>query len=302
MPNAITTIQKYLPLLDQVYAVASCSAVLDTASALVRETADAKTVLIAETSMSGLGDYSRSDGFVAGDLTLTWKPYTFTYDRGRTFQIDAMDDMETMGLAFGSLASEFIRVKVTPEIDAIRFAKYATAAIEAGNTASVALTNKTTVPAISTACTAMEEKEVAMNNCVLFVTPTVYGYVKDDTDHFQRTLVPSENPNRNFGSFDEMPVIKVPQTRFYTAVDTLSGKDAQAAGGYKKASGGLDVNFMIIDRASVIQLIKHGKIRVFDPDTNQSADAYKVDYRVYHDAWVLANKANGIYCHTKPNG
>ena len=296
MANAITTITKYLPLLDQVYAVASVSAILDTPNALVRETADAKTVLIAQTSMSGLGDYSRADGFVSGDLTLTWKPYTFEYDRGRTFQIDAMDDMETMGLAFGSLAGEFVRVKVTPEIDAIRFAKYAT---NAGTTVAATLTNKTAVTAIATAEVDMEEKEVALNNCVLFMTPTVYGYVKDDTEHFQRTLVPSENPNRNFGSFDEMPIAKVPQSRFYTAVDTLSGKEAEAAGGYAKADGAKDINFMIIDRASVIQLIKHGKIRVFDPDTNQSADAYKVDYRIYHDAWVLDNKKNGIYCHTK---
>ena len=298
MANAITTITKYLPLLDQVYAFASASAILDTPNALVRETADAKTVLIAETAMSGLGDYSRADGFVSGDLTLTWKPYTFEYDRGRTFQIDAMDDAETMGLAFGSLASEFMRIKVTPEIDAIRFAKYAT---NAGTTVSAALTNKTTVPAISTAEVALEEKEVSLANCVLFMTPTVYGYVKDDTDHFQRTLVPSENPNRNFGSFDEMPIAKVPQTRFYTAVKTLSGKDDGAAGGYVKGEGAQDINFMIIDRAAVIQLIKHGKIRVFDPDTNQSADAYKVDYRVYHGAWVLNNKKNGIYCHTKPS-
>lgn len=296
MSNAITTITKYLPLLDQVYAVASVSAILDTPNALVRETADAKTVLIAQTSMSGLGDYSRADGFVSGDLTLTWKPYTFEYDRGRTFQIDAMDDMETMGLAFGSLAGEFVRVKVTPEIDAIRFAKYAT---NAGTKVEATLTNKTAVSAIATAEVDMEEKEVALNNCVLFMTPTVYGYVKDDTEHFQRTLVPSENPNRNFGSFDEMPIAKVPQSRFYTAVDTLSGKDDQAAGGFAKAEGAKDINFMIIDRASVIQLIKHGKIRVFDPDTNQSADAYKVDYRIYHDAWVLDNKKNGIYCHTK---
>ena len=294
--NAIQTITKYLPLLDQVYAVASVSAILDTPNALVRETADAKTVLIAQTSMSGLGDYSRADGFVSGDLTLTWKPYTFEYDRGRTFQIDAMDDMETMGLAFGSLAGEFVRVKVTPEIDAIRFAKYAT---NAGTTVAATLTNKTAVTAIATAEVDLEEKEVSLANCVLFMTPTVYGYVKDDTEHFQRTLVPSENPNRNFGSFDEMPIAKVPQTRFYTAVDTLSGKDEQAAGGFAKAEGAKDINFMIIDRASVIQLIKHGKIRVFDPDTNQSADAYKVDYRIYHDAWVLENKKNGIYCHTK---
>jgi hypothetical protein len=295
MANAITTISKYIPLLDQVYAFASCSAVLDTASALIRETADAKTVLIAETTMSGLGDYSRADGFVSGDLTLTWKPYTLEYDRGRTFQIDAMDDAETMGMAFGSLASEFVRVKVTPEIDAVRFAKYASGA---GTTVAADLTNKTTVPAISAAEVALEEKEVTLANCVLFMTPTVYGNVKDDTDHFQRTLVPSENPNRNFGSFDEMPIVKVPQTRFYTAVTLNDGK-TQAAGGYVKGADAKEINFMIVDRASVLQLIKHGKIRVFDPDTNQSADAYKVDYRIYHDAWVLNNKKNGIYCHTK---
>ena len=286
--NAIQTITKYIPLLDQVYAVASCSAILDTPNALVRETADAKTVLIAETSMSGLGDYSRSDGFQAGDLSLTWKSYTFEHDRGRSFHIDAMDDAETMGLAFGSLASEFIRIKVTPEIDAVRFAKYAT---NAGETVAATLTNKTTVAALATAEVSMEEKEVSLANCVLFMTPTVYGYVKDDTDHFQRTLTPSENPNRNFGSFDEMPIVKVPQTRFYTEV-TLGD-------GYAKAEGAKDINFMIVDRASVVQLIKHGKVRVFDPDTNQSADAYKVDYRIYHDAWVLNNKKNGIYCHTK---
>ena len=288
MANAITTIQKYIPLLDQVYAVASCSSILDTSSALVRETADAKTVLIAQTSMSGLGDYSRADGFASGDLTLEWKPYTFEHDRGRSFHIDAMDDAETMGLAFGSVASEFIRTKVTPEIDAVRFAKYAS---NAGETVAATLTNKTTVSAIATAEVAMEEKEVSLENCVLFMTPTVHGYVKDDTDHFQRTLVPSENPNRNFGSFDGMPIVKVPQTRFYTGV-TL-------ADGYSKAADAKDINFMIVDRAAVIQLIKHGKIRVFDPDTNQSADAYKVDYRVYHDAWVMENKKNGIYCHTK---
>ena len=295
MANAIQTISKYIPLLDQVYAFASCSAILDTPNALVRETADAKTVLIAETSMSGLGDYSRADGFVNGDLTLTWKSYTLEHDRGRSFHIDAMDDAETMGLAFGSLASEFIRVKVTPEVDAVRFAKYAT---NAGKTVAATLTNKTTVSAIATAEVDMEENEVALANCVLFITPTCYGYVKDDTDHFQRTLVPSENPNRNFGTFDEMPVVKVPQSRFYTAVTLADGK-TNAAGGYAKAEGAKDINFMIVDRAAVIQLIKHGKIRVFDPDTNQSADAYKVDYRIYHDAWVLNNKKNGIYCHTK---
>ena len=49
----------------------------------------------------------------------------FNYDRGRKFSVDAMDNEETAGLAFGKLASEFIRTKAVPEMDAVRFASYA---------------------------------------------------------------------------------------------------------------------------------------------------------------------------------
>ena len=298
MSNAINLVSKYLPYLDQVYAYASRSAILDTAGDLVRETADAKTVLIAKTSMQGLGDYDRAGekGFVNGDVSLTWESHTLTNDRGRSFQIDAMDDAETMGVAFGTLASEFLRTKVAPEIDAVRFSNYA---LKAGLSKSGAISKDNVIDEIDAAVTEMKENEVDLTGAVLFLTPTVYTAVKQ-SDKFSRPLTPGENPNRNFGMYDgELLIVEVPQSRFYTAVDTLSGKEEQAAGGFAKAEGAKDINFMIVDRASVIQLIKHGKIRVFDPDTNQSADAYKVDYRIYHDAWVLDNKKNGIYCHTK---
>ena len=41
------------------------------------------------------------------------------------YAIDNMDNEETAGIAFGRLAGEFIRTKVVPELDAYRFAKYA---------------------------------------------------------------------------------------------------------------------------------------------------------------------------------
>lgn len=298
MANSITTISKYIPYLDQVYAHASRSAILDTASNLVRETADAKTVLVAKTSMDGLGNYARngSNGFVNGDVTLTWESKTFTQDRGRSFQIDAMDDLETLGVAFGTLASEFLRTKVTPEIDAVRFNKYATAA---GLSATGTLTSADIVEAIDAGVTAMKENEVDLNGAILFLTPTHYTAVKQ-SPKFVRPLTAGENPNRNFGMYDELLVVEVPQTRFYKGIVINDGTtDGQTAGGYAKAEGGTDINFMIISPAAVVQLTKHAKMRVFDPDTNQSADAYKVDYRIYHDAWVLDNKVKGIYAHTK---
>ncbi len=56
---------------------------------------------------------------------MTNETVKFNYDRGRAFSVDAMDNEETAGIAFGRLASEFIRTKVVPELDAFRFATYA---------------------------------------------------------------------------------------------------------------------------------------------------------------------------------
>ncbi len=73
-----------------------------------------ETNVIPKMSMDGLGDYSRSGGFVGGDADLTWQTHTFSQDRGRAFQVDNMDNEETAGVAFGKLAGEFIRTKVSP--------------------------------------------------------------------------------------------------------------------------------------------------------------------------------------------
>lgn len=300
MSNSITQISKYIPYLDEVYANASLTAPLDTAAGLVRETVDAKTVLIGNIAMNGLGNYNRANGggFVDGDVTLSWESHTFSYDRGRSFQIDNVDNMETLGLAFGTLASQFIRTKVAPEVDAIRFSKYASGA---GLGTTGTLSASTAVSAILDAEVAMKEAEVDLANAVIFMTPTVAGYIKEDTTHYSRPLAPNADPNHNFATFDGMRVVEVPQTRFYKGITLYDGTTSgQTAGGYiKTASTGKDINFMIVDPAAVVQIAKHAKLRVFDPDTNQDADAYKVDYRIYHDGWVLANKTAGIYAHTK---
>ncbi len=298
MPNSITTITQQLPLLDEVYKYASLTALLDTDNALVQYSQNAHEYKFAKVTTQGLGDYSRSTGFVAGDISLTWETHQFKYDRGRSFSIDAMDDLETLGLAFASTASTFIRTKVVPEMDAVRFATYAT---KAGNSTSATLTNATAIGAIDTAEEVLQNAEVQLADCVLFMSPEIYKYVKQSTG-FTRTLVPSENPNRNFGMFDDMEVVVVPANRFVTKVTLYNGSSSgQTDGGYIKASDGQQINFMIVDPEAVIQIVKHAVPRVFAPDVNQSADAYKIDYRVYHDVDVYDNKVNGIYCHKIPN-
>lgn len=113
MPNSIALAEKYLPILDEIYKANSKSAILDVPANRVMWTG-AKTCKVFKISLDGLGDYDRNGGYVAGYETSTWEPLELEQDRGRYFQIDRMDNEETLGMAFGSLAGEFIRTKVVP--------------------------------------------------------------------------------------------------------------------------------------------------------------------------------------------
>lgn len=125
MANSITLFKKYIDLLDEVYQNASVTSALDGDMTLVQMGANTNEIVIPKISMDGLADYDRNGGYVHGDVTLTNETVKFNYDRGRKFTVDAMDNEETAGLAFGKLAAEFIRTKVVPEMDAFRFATYA---------------------------------------------------------------------------------------------------------------------------------------------------------------------------------
>lgn len=124
MANAIELAKSYVPKLDEVYKLASLTAMLDGASDLARQGANANELIIPMMTMDGLADYSRNSGYAQGDVTLTNETVKCNFDRGRRFTVDTMDDLETAGLAFGRLSAEFIRTKVVPELDAFRFAAY----------------------------------------------------------------------------------------------------------------------------------------------------------------------------------
>ena len=125
MANTITKFKKYVTLLDEVYKNAALTSVLDSDASLASAGANANEIVIPKISMDGLGDYDRNSGYTNGSVTLTNETVQFNYERGRMFTVDAMDNEETAGLAYGKLASEFIRTQVAPEGDAFRFATYA---------------------------------------------------------------------------------------------------------------------------------------------------------------------------------
>ena len=286
MANSIALFKKYIDLLDEVYKASAKTSVLDIDGALVQAGANANEIIIPKISMDGLADYSRNGGYVNGDVTLTNETVKFNYDRGRKFTVDAMDNEESAGVAFGKLSSEFIRTKVVPEMDAVRFASYA--GISGIGSAEGNLTSGDSVlAAINTANTALDEAEVPMDGRYLFITPTLYNLAMNVDTYKSKAMM------EKFAG-----VIFVPQTRFYTAVDLYDGTSVgETTGGYVKAAEGKNINFMIIHKDAVIQFSKHTVNKIFSPEENQNSDGYIFCYRAYGLTDAYENKAAGIYLH-----
>lgn len=278
--NNINTFKKYAEILDEVYTTASKTGVLESDSTLYRQGANASEIVVPKMSMDGLSDYDRNSGYTNGSVELTFETKQFDYERGRAFSVDAMDNEETAGVAFGSLAGEFIRTKVVPELDAVHFANYA----KSGKTKTEALaTAEEILTAIREAKAEFDNNEVPETERFLFITPAL----KDIIDAADTTV--SKEVLNTFSQ-----VITVPQSRFNTEVTLLNAdSDGTAKGGFELT--GESINFMAVHKGAVLQITKHVAPKVVTPEQNQDADAYKYGYRIYGMCDVFDNKKAGIY-------
>lgn len=297
MATSIALAEKFQPILDEIYKKASLTSNLDALTKPI-DFGGVATVSIFKTSMVGLGDYDRATGYPAGDVTGTWEAITLTHERGREFVIDRMDNEESLGMAFGTLAGEFIRTQVVPEIDAIRFAAWAAGAGQVVGTPAT-LDSSSVLPAITVAAQALDDAEVPSEGRLLYVSSSVYGFIKAAVT---RSLGNEAAVDRRVLTLDGVPVIPVPQGRFYDSITLDAGATSNAGGFVKTATTGADLNFVLLHPSAREQAVKLANLKVFSPDENQTSDGWKFQYRLYHDAWVYDNKVNGIYIHKKVAG
>lgn len=278
---AAALFKNYTPLLDEAYKLASLTAKLDTADDLVRYTSGAHEVIVQKMTLQGLADYDRVNGYVAGEVSLANESIPFNYERGRMFVVDNMDNEETAGVAYGRLAGEFLRSYVVPEIDAVRFAAYAA---NKGNTADdAAIAEGGWYKKVSAAWRELTENEVPENDRHLFITAAGYEDIMNMDTIKAKTF------------FDQCASVTiVPQSRFYETVKLT----ANGAGGYARETGANNINFELIHKPAVIQVLKHQDAKVIRPEDNQTADAWKFGYRVYGLNDVYENKVKGIYVST----
>lgn len=287
MPNTIAKFQAYLNLLDEVYKKESVTSVLDSDTTLTQPGSNAHTIKIPKMTLDGLADYSRSAGYVGGDADLSFEEKTFNYERGRKFTIDAVDDLDTVGLMSAKLMSSFLREKVVPEVDAFRFAKYCAAA-PAGNKSAETITPANVIEKITDGVAKLDDAEVPAEDRYLFLTSAIKRMI-DNLDTTKSRAI--------LDDFEER-IYTVPQSRFQTAIDLVGN----GAGGYTShvatASGdynGANINFMIVGKSALIQFAKHVVNKVVAPEENQTSDGWMFFYRENGIAEAKDNKKSSIY-------
>ncbi|MCL2678026.1 MAG: hypothetical protein FWE85_03115 [Clostridiales bacterium] len=256
-------------------------------------------VKIPKLSMQGLGNYSRDEGFAQGSVSLSYGSYTLTQDRGRTFQIDAMDvDESNFAATAANLLGEFQRVHVIPEIDSYRYS-----AIYAAANAKSFVTTYT--PAASDVLSKLQADIFNIYNklgetpLVITMSMSAYNVLNQSTQLVKYLSVGSFKKGEledKIMHFNGNPVVRVSGARMKTAYTVRDGVTAgQEAGGLAAATGAKDINWIICAAGAPLAVSKTDVVRIFDPLTNQRLNAYKIDYRKFHDLWVPDNKADGIW-------
>lgn len=290
--NNIELVNAQTAIVDEIYQSEAVTKVLEAPSELVRY-AGGKSFQIANMALTGLGDYSRVNGYPEGGVTLEWKTYEFTNDRGTRFSVDRMDNEESFGIVASRLNGDFTRDYLVPEVDAYRFAKIAN---KAGKVVAANLDKETAIDAIDEAMVTLTDNKVPLSRAILFVTPrTALAINKNIT----RSTANGEGAVNNIvNSYNNVPVIVVPQDRFYTGIELLPGTGEDQFG-YEKAADAKEINFILMDKSASVNIGKLSMLKYFSPDVNQKKDAHQWDYRLYHESFVFDNKKAGIYVHTK---
>lgn len=318
MANSIAVITKYLPkVVDQVFAEESKTALLMSGGKYIDiNFKEAGYVKIFSILMDGLSDYYRAnhvgvanslayshdnqnngagfrDGYARGNVSGDWEIFKLRYDRGKQFVVDNMDNEETAGQIIANLLAEFLRTKVVPEVDIVRFSTIASKCnATLGNLVTETIAENTALKNIISAQEWLKEHEVPESDQILFVSPAFNTLLQNSTELTkfitQADFKSEGGVTFRLNAFNGMPIVVVPSDRFYT--DVIVGQN-----GYYPAATSKVINYMICSRKACVPIVKLEKYKIWSPETQDDIDGYKVNLRLYHDLIIPKNKVVGSY-------
>lgn len=256
--------------------------------------------------MDGLADYDRKNGFTEGSVDFKYQTKTMTQDRGRSFSFDENDVDETnFVLTASTVMGEFQRTKVIPEIDAYRYSTIATACMAKGKASGGYTPAEETILQKLYYDIARVQDVVGENTPLVITIDRMTAAILSMSDKISKKLDVTDfrqgDVSLKVRSLDGMyPLIPVGSERLKTAYLFKDGKTTgQEAGGFAPATGSLSINWLITPRTAPIAVSKTDKMRIFNPETNQKARAWAMDYRKFHDLWITDKKIVQCFANLK---
>ncbi len=295
--NSIENVTRYSNELDKMFEQKSAVGFFAD-NALATKFVGAKTVIIPDIEFEGLSDYDRDSGFARGAINVSNTSYTMSMDRARSLQIDR-EDMDETGVAnlAGKILGEYVRTKVVPECDAYVLSKLSSLAVSRSNTL-----NGDTAKPFETLCNLINEVQAVVGydeELVAFIDSYMFAALQNSSE-ISKMITVSEfkqgEVNLKVKSLNGVALIPVVSERMKTAYDFENG----TAGGFKPASDCAETYMLVCPKSGAHLVKKTENMRIFTPDQNIDADAYKFDYRIYYDVFVKKSGLDAIWAWVSP--
>jgi len=283
MANAINYAEKYQTELDQVLAQSMLTNELETPNV---NWLSAKTFHVPTVSVTGYQDHSRQGGWNRGDVTVTHEPYTLQFDRDVEFFVDQMDvDESNQAASAANITRVFLTEHAGPEIDAYRFGKMATHAISEG------LATGETIDATNVfqrlKADILKVRKYGPSNLIAYLSSEAMDAL-ERSEEFRRVIQVQNQGTAietRVTSLDGVKLVEVwDVARFNTAHDFTQGF----------TPAGDNINWIIVYKGAVIAKAKLNSVYFFAPGQHTQGDGYLYQNRLYHDLFVMKNKADGI--------
>lgn len=253
-----------------------------------------------EISTTGLKNYDRDNGYPEGSVTLTYKEYDMTMDRGASFQLDRMDVNETNFIANAtSVTGEFQNEHVIPEIDSYRYSKLYALLKVAERATEYTAAEATVMDALMSDIAKIRDKVGEDVPLVISIAQPVKTKLELNDKFAKRLNVAdfkSGAINTQLKQIDNCFLKPVPSARMKTAYVFKDGKtEGEKEGGFVPADSAKQINWIITAQKAPIAVTKQDKMKIIDPDTYQKADAWFIGYRRYHELWLPENRYKKCY-------
>lgn len=269
-----------------------------------------KTVMIPYSDTHGLGDYDRHTGYAKGAVHIGNDPFTLEMDRGISFQIDRQD-MDETGVKEGMPAymSKFVSEHVVPEVDAYVLSKLAGVAKSNDNLVSLpeGSTLADAVLKVFTEAVGKVQRKVGFRKELVAFVDWDFWTALNNSPDISRVMVASNfkhgDLNITVKKLNGVAIIPVEDDRMKTSyVFHPASPDGSDQGGFEPMENAENIGLLVMPKDGASLIKKTEDTRIFTPQQNLNADAWKGDYRIYYGVVVRRSQIPGISAYTyKPN-